>query len=220
MIPGPLTIFLGFVILSATGVIVAGILFVLLTGGSLGPEDACENAVTGEVRPVVRDSTAEQSFQQNWDSIAAQVMAGQPEVTLTFDESQVTSRAASYLDARDAPVEDIVICFHEGYAEARGIAEAPVAGDLPLVGDAFDTESRIEGTLDLEGSSPRLVISDLDAGRLPSAVEDEVRDEIASAINDRLTGLPITYDYTIAFGEGFMTITARVPQGVPPTAQP
>ena len=214
MVPSPLTIFLSLVILTATGVIVGGILFVALTSGDLGPDDACENPLTGEERHVVRDATAVAAFQQQWDSIAAQVLAGQPEVVLTFDESQVTARAAAYLDARDAPVDDIVICFHDGYAEARGNAEAPVLGDLPLIGSGFDTETRIRGTVDLTGPSPRLIVTDLDAGSLPGAIEDEVRDEIVRAINDRLTDLAIQYDYALTFTEGFATITARVPGGV------
>jgi hypothetical protein len=176
---------------------------------SVCPTGACRNPLTGEERVVERDVTYAETFQQTWDSINAQLSAGASEVTLPFSESEVTSRAAAYLDERDAPIKDLVVCFHDGTAEARATVEVPGASDLPLLGGLFDTTARVTGTLDLAGEHPRLVITDFDAGDLPGFVEDELRDSVQSAINDRLTGLAIRYNYTsLVFTEGAATITA------------
>jgi hypothetical protein len=208
-IPNPFTLIIGFVVFTASAVIVIGIAYVLLKDDDLGPADACQDAVTGEQRDIQRDVAYAETFQQTWDSINAQLAAGATEVTLGFSESEVTSRAAAYLDERDAPLDDLTICFHDGYAEARASVEVPGASDLPLVGGAFDTTARITGTLDLTGEHPQLVVTDFDAGNLPGIVEDELRDSVEDSVNDRLTGLTLRYDYTsLVFTEGTATITA------------
>ncbi len=45
--------------------------------------------------------------------------------------------------------------------------------------------------------------------KLLGLVEDELRNSVQSAVNDRLTGLTIRYNYTsLVFREGTATITA------------
>lgn len=209
IIPNPFTLIIGLVVFAASAVIVLGIAYVILKDDDFGPTNACRNAVTGEDRDVQRDVAYADTFQQTWDSINAQLAAGATDVTLGFSESEVTSRAAAYLDERDAPLTDLVICFHDGYAEARASVEVPGASDLPLVGGAFDTTARITGTLDLTGEYPQLIVTDFDAGTLPGVVEDELRNSVEDSVNERLTGLTFRYNYTsLAFTEGAATITA------------
>ena len=209
MVPSPFRILFGVVVAGTAAIIVVTVAFVLFGGEDLGPKNACRNAVTGEERPVSRDDTYAQTFQQTWDSIDEQLTAGATEVTLGFSESEVTSRASAFLDERDAPVHDLVVCFHDGYAEARATVEVPGASDLPLIGGLFDTTARVKGTLDLAGEHPKLVITDLNAGRLPGFVEDELRSNVQDEVNKRLDDLVIRYDYTsLVFTEGTATITA------------
>lgn len=209
MVPGPFRLLLGVAVFTAAAAIVVTVAFVLLTSEDLGPKNACRDPLTGEERAVSRDDTYAETFQQTWNSVATQIEVGATEVTLGFSESEVTSRAAAYLDERDAPVNNLVICFHEGFAEARADVEVPGASGLPVIGGLFDTAARVTGTLDLAGEHPRLVITDLDAGDLPGFVEDELRADVEREINDRLTGLTIRYNYTsLVFTEGAATITA------------
>jgi hypothetical protein len=209
VIPSPLTIFLGVVVVSAVLLIGAAIGVALLSGGSLGPSDACENPVTGEERSIARDAVTAQAFQQAWLNAADQIIAGAPEATVTLDEARVTARAAEYLEDRDAPLEDLVVCFHDGYAEARATVEAPGLGDLPLTGDFFDTQAEVTGTIDLSGSDPRLVVDDFEAGNLPGILEDQVRDRVEDAVNERLTDLDVVLQYEITFAEGQATVIVR-----------
>ena len=209
MVPSPVTIFFGLVLFAAVGVITAGVAFFVLTREDLGPAGACRNALTGEERPVQRDVAYAETFQQTWNSVASQIEAGATEVTLGFSESEVTSRAAAYLDERDAPLDNLVICFHDGLAEARADIEVPGASGLPVIGGLFDTTVRVTGTLDLASEHPRLVLTDLDAGSLPGFIEDELRGDVEQEINYRLAGLTIRYNYTsLVFTEGAATITA------------
>jgi hypothetical protein len=208
-VPSPLTIFLGLVVLFAVAFIGFAVGVVLFSGGSFGPADACENPVTGEERPIARDSTTAQAFQQAWINTAGQIAGGAPDATVALDEARVTARAAEYLEERDAPIEDLVICFHGGEAEARATVEAPGLSGLPLVGDAFKTNAKLTGTVDLSGQAPRLIVHDFDAGHLPGFLEDQVRDQVEDAVNDRLSGLRIVHQYETAFTEGTATVVVR-----------
>lgn len=215
MIANPLLLLFALATLAGTVIIAAGVAYVVLGGDGYGPNDACRNPVTGEERPVTRDVSYTASFDGIWEQIAAQVAAGQTEVTVHLTESEVSSRAADYLQARDAPLDDILVCFHDGYAEGRATVEAPGASGLPLVGGLFKAESRVTGSVDLSGRHPRLVIDRLEAGDLPGFLEDEVRDDVEQAINDRLDDLPLGYDYNVSLSEGVATVVGSPRASVP-----
>jgi hypothetical protein len=209
VVPSPFRLFINLAVAAVVAFIVFSVAFIVLGGEDLGPSNVCRNAVSGEGRPVQRDVSQAQVFQQSWDSINAQLAGGAAEVTLPFSESEVTSRASQFLDERDAPVDDLVICFHDGYAEARATVGVPGGSGIPLIGGVFDTTARITGTLDLSGEHPRLVITDFDAGRLPGIAEDAIRDHVEDEVNERLAGLTLRYTYTsLTFTEGTATITA------------
>jgi len=192
------------------GAVVIGlaVYFVVATAG--GAEEGCRNPVTGEVRPLLNDPGAAASFQETWDSLLAQALTGQTALTAAFNESQVTSRAQQYLDARDAPLEDIAICFHEGEAEARARTGVPHASDLPLFGSIFEADVKIRGTIDLTGGYPRLVISDLDADGVPGTLTGRLRHQVEDAVNPRLTDLDLVYEYNVIFTEGAATVTILI----------
>ena len=215
MVSNPVLLLFALATLIGTAVIVAAVVIVITSGGGLGPNDACRNELTGEVRPITRDVSYADSFQRAWNEIAAQVIAGQPEVTVHLSENEVSSRATEYLEARDAPIDDIVVCFYDGLAEGRGKVRLPVAAGLPLVGGLFETEARVIGTMDLSGEHPRLAITDFDAGDLPRFIERAARDDVEREINDRLADLTLLYNYGLSFAEGVATVTAAVPSPAP-----
>jgi len=215
VIQNPLTLLFAFAVLVGTGVIVGATAIVVLGGDDLGPANGCRNAATGEVRPVQSDVALSESFQRAWDQIAHQLLAGQAEVTASFSESDVTSRARDYLGEKDVPVSDVIICFHDGTAEARAKVKVPGASDIPLIGGLFDTTARVTGKVDMTTENPRLVITDFDAGDLPGFLEDAARDEVESAVNDHLTEETLQFGYTVTFAEGTATVTGRARPAAP-----
>jgi hypothetical protein len=127
----------------------------------------------------------------------------------------VTSRAAAYLDERNAPINDLIVCFHDGYAEARAAVEVPGAADVPVIGGAFDSDARVRGTVDFSGVQPRLVITEFEAGNLPGFIERRARDDVERAINRSLEDLHVRYDYAVTFAEGAATVVASPREAIP-----
>ncbi len=197
---------LGALVLGGIAAAVLGlvVIAVLASSGGSGSGDACRPPGAGDnaARPVTRDAETAALFQQRWDDLKFQALTGGVALSATFSESEVTSRASQYLEERDAPLKDVLVCFHEGQAEARARAEVPSLGDIPLLGGLFDTNVRIAGSIDLLDEHPRLVIESLEAGSLPGFLEDAVRDEAQDAVNDRLTDLDVDLSYSVTFREG------------------
>ncbi|MDO8615801.1 MAG: hypothetical protein Q7T33_08720 [Dehalococcoidia bacterium] len=198
---------LGTLVLGGLAAAVIGLVVIALlaSSGGSGPADACRPAGSsddGSLRPVARDVETAAVFQQRWDDLRFRALSGSPTLSATFSEGEVTARASQYLAERDAPLQDIVICFHDGQAEARARAEVPTLADVPLLGGLFDTNVRLVGSIDLSGEHPRLKIEQLEAGNLPGFLEDAVRDEVEDAVNSRLTDLQVDLSYSVTFREG------------------
>src|SRR5881628_3482877 len=102
-------------------VIVGGIVFGVLaaTGGGLDGCTPDKPDATGIIvkRGVTRSSELSQEWQRIWDDFDARLAAGQSG-SISFTEGQASSRADAFLKDKDAPVDNVVICFHEGEGEA------------------------------------------------------------------------------------------------------
>src|SRR5436309_2592384 len=103
-------------------VVVGGIVFGVLaaTGGTKLDECTPDKAdATGVIvkRGVTRNSKLSEDWQVAWDAFKTSLDAGQAQ-TITFTESQASSRADTFLQEKSAPVKNVTICFHEGEAEA------------------------------------------------------------------------------------------------------
>ena len=198
-------------LLLTVAAVVAGIvvLFALLTSSDLGPQDGCENPDTGEVRTVEISDALAAEFEQAWKDANAGVSGGQPEVSFSLTEAQVSSRANSFLEDGDAPIKDVTVCFHNGSAEARGKVETPALAGLPLVGSVFEPDVKAAGTVDFKGERPSLQITELDAGALPGFIEDAIKDRAEDEVNELLDDLQLNFGYSLTFTEGQVQITVR-----------
>jgi hypothetical protein len=198
--------------------IAAGLLIFALLAGSGGPDDpagACRNSEldlespeSPGLRDVVTDPALAQHWQERWDAFQAQINAGEG-VSITFEESELTSRATQWLGAEDIPLKRVTICFYGGEAEARATAEVPVVSDIPFLGGIFETEVGARGSIDLSGEHPRIDITSLDAGALPGFTTGLVEDDIESLINDQLAELTLGRLYDVTFRESQAEITVR-----------
>ena len=183
----------------------------LATTGDVGQANGCRSDVAdasgnNEVRGVNSDSTLADAWQAKWSDFDAKLDAGQS-ASVSFTESESTSRAARYLDSKDAPIRDLVICFHEGEAEASANVDLPVLAELPGVGNVFHSNVLARGTIDFSGAKPKIVISEIEAGNLPADAAERLKGQIEDAVNDPLNDLNLQHVHTVEFSEGSITIS-------------
>lgn len=210
-----------FLIVFASGIVTvcaaALMLFVLLTAsGSPGEiSGACRNTSldlespeSPGLRDVVTDPALALTWQERWDAFRSGVDAGQG-TRISFEESEMTSRAAKYIADEDIPLKHITICFYDREAEARATAEIPGVRDIPVLGGVFDTEVRARGRIDLSGEHPRIDITSLEAGRLPGFASGLVEGDFESLINSRLAELTLSRSYDVAFREARADISVK-----------
>jgi hypothetical protein len=193
-------------------VFVLGGLFVVwyLLGGGSGADGCHSPDGSAPARQVTSTEALAQQWQQRWEALQTLLASGQAGL-IAFDESEVTSRANQFLREKDAPVRDVLVCFHEGSAEAWAKADIPVLSDVPVIGGVFEGHVRIAGAADLSGPNPHIEILEIDAGRLPGVATDALRDRLQDAVNSRLESQTLDYPYAVAFSEGQVTLTATVP---------
>src|SRR5574341_1872671 len=147
------------IILVIAGVVVIG---ALAATGDFGKPTECISDTPGEpARGVSNDSSVAATWDSKWDTFDGQLDGGQS-AKVTFSESEVTARATAFLKEKDAPVEDVIICFHNGDAEARGKVKLPALGDIPVLGSAFETNVKLRGTMDMSGEHPQIVITKIE----------------------------------------------------------
>jgi hypothetical protein len=202
------------VTLIGLGVLVAVIgavtMVALATTGDVGQANGCRSDVADaagnhEVRGVNNDSTLSDAWQAKWRDFDAKLDAGQS-ASVSFTESESTSRSARYLDAKEAPLRDLIICFHEGEAEASANVDLPVLAELPGVGGMFHTNVLARGTIDFSGAKPKIVIREIKAGNLPADAAERLKGQIEDLVNDRINDLNLQHKHTPVFSEGSITI--------------
>lgn len=191
-------------------VVIAAIVSVVLTatgGPSTGEcvPDKPDANNTIVKRGATRSSDLSKEWQTVWDSFSDSLDAGQAK-SIAYSESQASSRADTYLREKDAPLQHVAICFHDGEGEAKANVNVPVLVDLPLIGDIFATNVGIRGTIDLSGPKPKITIRELDAGNLPGFVGDQLKGRIESIVNDRLDDLTVKHKYGVIFREAEVEI--------------
>ncbi len=180
----------GRILLSVSGLIVlavaaSGTLFGLAISG--GPGD-CE---PGGAEPIIVSDTMSDAFQEKWDQFQDTLDAGSP-ATVTFNESEVTSRAVVWIRDEGGPdFNDGRICIHDGFGEATGT--------LRSLG--LDVEFKITGSVELTQSKIVVHIDDVDIGNIPDPLlapfEGLTDDPIEEGLEDiGLAGHTITVTLT------------------------
>lgn len=200
---------IAFCVLAAVAGVV--VLTALAATGDVSVSEGCRSDVanaTGdhEVRGVNSDATLADAWQAKWQSFDAQLDGGQP-ATVSFTESEATSRAQRFLNSKEAPVTNLKLCFHEGSAEATGNVDLPIFADLPGIGDSLDSNVRARGTMDFSGTNPRIVITEIEAGNLPAEAAERLKGRIEGVINDRLDDLLLQHKLSAKFTEGAIEIS-------------
>ena len=200
---------IAFCVLGAVACVV--VLTALAATGDVSVSEGCRSDVANaaglhEVRGVNSEGALADAWQAKWQAFDAQLDAGQP-ATVSFTESEATSRAQRFLDSKEAPMTDLKLCFHEGTAEATGNVDLPILADLPGIGDSLDSNVRARGTMDFSGANPRIVITEIEAGNLPAEAAERLKGRIEGVINDRLDDLLLQHKLSAKFTEGAIEIS-------------
>ena len=181
------------------GVIVVGAplaavgLFIIAVVGDPG---TCE----AEGRPIVLSDSAAASYQTAWDGFQATLDSGQA-ASVTFSETEVSSRVQQWLDEREAPITELRICFTDGGAAASAKLDASfMPGDIDVL---------IHGTLILTGDQVEVDIDKLEVGGLPGPLNDPVQSFVDDVISDETIDLELERDYQLAFSEGSVTVSGQ-----------
>jgi hypothetical protein len=200
---------IAFCVLAAIAGVV--VLTALAATGSVSNAEGCRSDVADaagqhEVRGVNSEGALADAWQTKWQAFDAQLDAGQP-ATVSFTESEATSRAQRFLDSKESPVKNLKICFHEGAAEATGNVGLPILADLPGIGDSLDSNVRARGTIDFSGTNPRIAITEIEAGNLPAEAAERLKGRIEGVINDRLDDLLLQHKLSAKLTEGSIEIS-------------
>lgn len=208
MVRSPFLALLGTFIFFALVIVAATALLVALADSDVEAGDGCTDPETGEEREIENTAQLAGSFDSSLQEAQDAVASGQATATATFSESEVSSRAASYLEG--AALQDVVVCFHEGSAEARVTYQIPAVYDVPVIGDdLFTVYATARGSINFAGERPSIDITEIDAGRLPGFVTDQVADLVEDEVNNEIDGLQLDYAYEVTFTEGEATLTLR-----------
>ncbi len=151
--------------------------------------------------PIVVSDALSDAFQQKWDEFDATLDAGSP-ASVTFSESEVTSRAVAWINNEDGPdFDDARICIHDGYGEATGTLEGP---------GFFDVKFKLRGTVELIGSRLLTDIEDVDLGNVPDPLTSWFEGQADDPIEEGLDNLGLEpHTYTVILTEGSVTVEGR-----------
>ena len=150
-------------------------------------------------REVVVSAALAQSLQDKLDTFDEQLDAGQA-ASFTFDESEATSRGQQFLDEKNAPIDDLKVCFNSEGASASGKVSAVLGMDLDV---------KVSGDVDLSGEHPRLDDLNIDVGRVPGFITGGIEGIVKDVINDQLDHIDVEHQLQITFGEGTATLSGQ-----------
>jgi len=150
-------------------------------------------------REVESSSALAQQFQDKLDNFNEQLDAGQA-ASFTFDESEATSRGREFLEEKNAPVDDLKVCFSPEGPSASGNLSAVLG---------LDVTAKVSGDLDLSGEHPRVDNVSIDVGGVPGFVAGGFEGAVRDVVNDQLAHINVKHRLTITFGEGTATLSGQ-----------
>ena len=178
------------IIVKIFGIIVAVVVVIVVVGALLvvaGKPASCVD------RMATVSPAASQALRSKWDQFKVQA-AARP-ASVTFNESEVTSRGVEFLQGQQMAVEGLqVFLCQEGYAQATGV----------YTGAGVGIDVLVQGTLDLSGPNPRLDFQKIQAGNLPGFL---TTGRLAGILSEDAKTLRLGVKLTsITLGDGQVTL--------------
>jgi len=175
--------------------LVAVLAVVVLAAAFAGSPGECDS---GD-RQVESSTALADQLQGKLDQLNAQLDAGQA-ASITFDESEATSRGRRFLDDENAPIADLKICFSADGPSASGNLDAVLG---------LDVTAKVSGDMLLDGEHPRVDNLDIDVGAVPGFAAGGFEGAVEDVINDQLEHINLDHQLRITFGEGTATISGQ-----------
>ena len=190
--PGRIVFFIGGLI--TLTVVFGGVLGGLAISG--GPDDCTPGG-----GPIVVSDALSDAFQQKWDQFDATLDAGSP-ASVTFNESEVTSRAVNWINNEGGPdFDNAQVCIHDGFGEATGTLNGP---------GFLDVKFMIRGTVELVDDRLFTVIEDVDIGNIPDPLTSWFEGQADGPIEEGLDNLGLEpHTYTVILTEGSVTVEGQ-----------
>jgi hypothetical protein len=135
--------------------------------------------------PITVDAANSTSFQQKWDAFNDVLDAGSPS-SVTLSESEISSRAQSYLDEKDTPFKDARVCIHDGKGEGQA--------KMKFLG--LTMKFKVTGTMQLDGAHPKAHIDSIDIGNIPGWMIGPAERVVNRGINGALDDVDLDHKYT------------------------
>ena len=190
--PGRIIFLFGSIIVLtvAFGGVIGGL---AITGG---PDDCTPGG-----GPITVSDALSDTFQQKWDDFDATLDSGSP-ASVTFTESEVTSRAVNWINNEGGPdFDDAQICFHDGYGEATGTLRS---------WGIFDVKFKLRGTAELTGNRLLIDIEDIDIGNVPDPLHLWLEGQLEDPIEEGLDNLDLEpHTYMVILTEGSATVEGQ-----------
>ena len=185
--PSPLGIAItAIIVLLIAAVIFVGVNVVLAFSGGPGP-------CTAGKPPITVDAANASTFQEKWDAFDVILDGGSPS-SVTFSESEVTSRADQFIkDEANVDFADVRICIHDGFGEATAKLET-------ILG--LETKVKITGNLDLSGDHPKALDLEIEIGNVPGFVTNAIEGFVKDAVDEALEDIDLSHTYTPTLTEG------------------
>ena len=181
-------------IAAAVGLVVV-LAVVVLAAAFAGSPGGCDSGG----REVESTPALAQQLQAKLDELDAQLDAGQA-ASISFDESEATSRGRQFLEEENAPIADLKICFNADGPSASGNLEAVLG---------LDITAKVSADLFLDGEHPRVDNLDIDVGAVPGFAAGGFEGVVEDVINDQLEHISLEHQLTITFGEGTATLSGQ-----------
>lgn len=167
--------FTGSIVGIISSIVLLLVLFVVVVG-ALAVTGSPADCTAGD-GPIVVDAAHSDAFKQKWNGVNAILDAGSPS-SVTLSESEVSSRADTYLKQKNTPFKQPRVCLHDGSGEGQA--------KISFLG--LTAKFKVKGTLDLTSAHPKAKIDSMEVGNLPgwliSPAESFVNRAIDSALND------------------------------------
>ena len=131
-------------------------------------------------------------FNDKWDSFDA-ILDGGSISLVTFNESEISSRANEFAEEKGGNVRDIRVCIHDGFGE--------VTGTLDAFG-GINADFRASGSARLNGLHPEVDFIDIEIGNIPGFLVDPFQSLFEDAIEELLENIDLKHLYTPTLTEG------------------
>ena len=143
--------------------------------------------------PITVNADNAAMFQEKWDAFDVILNGGSPS-SVTFNESEVTSRADQYIsEETDLDFEDVRVCIHDGFGEATGKLEA-------ILG--LETKVKVKGNLDLTGDHPVAQDLEIEIGNVPGFITNVIEGFVEDSFDEALEDINLSHLYTPTLTEG------------------